>query len=515
MSYQNFIDGKLNIIREYMSCSVILFLLFVQIAHASLPLRSSDPSPTMFIYDSMNTVTASKAQESSSVLRQVWNIETKSEAHVNYTSNSDVYEGNSVLGNNPVNNLSLSDIYGITDYRVLPVSGQLFNRACHVDILNTATDAGNVELYTPVLVSIPQNSLLYLVFYARSTSSVDASFDIVFRNASIHNMESFHLKTSVNGDWTRFCYAFISKEEYKPEEAQVVFKLGYGIQSIEIGGLDVKQYGPSVLMEEPALSKFTGFGNTCQLISIRSGQPFGNQVLRITLDQPQENSWNAQCYPNPMIFPNLNVGSNDVFFVSFYARKISTSDGKWARLSNIVERYSDYQKPLSFGVMVDTNWHQYMVPFKAGMTIEPGDFRAALFTGYEPQVFEIAQMRWYYFGQLSDENILPTESFLDYDGHEPEAQWRLDAAERIEQYRKVDLEVEVQNAMGVPLPDAIVDINMTRHDYGFGMAASYWLIDDQGPDGAAYREKLLEICNRITNHNCLKMPAWEGNWGEV
>ncbi|UCC97164.1 MAG: endo-1,4-beta-xylanase [Phycisphaerales bacterium] len=382
-----------------------------------------------------------------------------------------------------------------------------------METMSLAVQADDVELYAPTTETIAAKSLLHLVFYARSAGAGNATFDAVVRSASTPGMESFRLATTVSGDWVRFSHAFTSLDDYEPAEAQVVFQLGYGAQAIEIGGLDIRQYGPPLQMEEPPLHTFTGFGHTRRVVSIAPGQPFGKQALHVTLTESKANSWEAQLYPTPMIYPDLHVDSSDVFFVSFYARQISSDSDMGARMTSVVERYSDYQKPLSFGVIMDTNWRQYFVPFTAGMTVEPGDFKAALFVGYEPQVFEIAQMQWYYYGGLLNEHTLPAQAYLDYPGRESDAHWRPAAASRIEQYRKVDLEVEVRDANGLPLPGATVDINMTRHDYGFGMAASYWLIDDQGPAGAAYREKLLTICNCVANHNCFKMPAWNGDWG--
>ncbi len=432
---------------------------------------------------------------------------------VNSIGTAQLYEGNSVLGSDPVGSMSLLDPSGHADGAVIAVTEQTFSHAYRIETAGSSVEADAVELSASTTQDIPAGSLLHLVFYARSSGVGDAKFDTVFRKATSPHIESFHLSTTVGSSWMRFSHTFTSGQEAVPGQAQVVFQLGYGPQTIDIGNLDIRQYGPPLQMEEPPLHTFNGFGHTRRVVFIEPGQPFGNQALRITLTQSKSNSWDAQFYPNPMIYPDMDVNPDDVFFMSFYARQISSNSDMGARAVSIVERFSDYQKPLSFGVIMDTNWRQYNVPFRASMTIEPGDFRAAFFTGFDPQVFEIAQMRWYYYGGLSSEQILPAEAFLDYPGRQPDAEWRTLAAANIEQYRKVDLEVEVQDANSQPIPGATVDIDMTRHHYGFGMAASYWLIDEQSPEGQAYREKLLAVCNRVVNHNCLKMPPWDGDWG--
>jgi hypothetical protein len=59
------------------------------------------------------------------------------------------------------------------------------------------------------------------------------------------------------------------------------------------------------------------------------------------------------------------------------------------------------------------------------------------------------------------------------DVNDPTETWRIDANARIDQHRKADMNITViDQATGLPVPDAQIDIKLTRHDFHFGGIAS-------------------------------------------
>ena len=61
---------------------------------------------------------------------------------------------------------------------------------------------------------------------------------------------------------------------------------------------------------------------------------------------------------------------------------------------------------------------------------------------------------------------------IDYPDRELDAEWRKEAAERIDEYRKAELTVLVTDAEGKPIRDADVDIRLKQHAFRFGTVVS-------------------------------------------
>lgn len=92
--------------------------------------------------------------------------------------------------------------------------------------------------------------------------------------------------------------------------------------------------------------------------------------------------------------------------------------------------------------------------------------------------------------------------------------WLTEANQRIEQYRKADLTVEVVDSLGTPVPGTDVHVEMKRHTFGWGTAVTANWINSASATGNTYREKLLENFNQVVFENDLKWPAWtDESWG--
>ena len=103
-----------------------------------------------------------------------------------------------------------------------------------------------------------------------------------------------------------------------------------------------------------------------------------------------------------------------------------------------------------------------------------------------------------------------------YSGQEPNASWRMEAAARIEKYRKADLVVSVIDNHGRPVKDAEVKIEMQRHAFGFGSMVHAIGIALEGKDyrtfksedARRYRKVIKENYNKVVFGNDLKWAQW-------
>lgn len=93
-----------------------------------------------------------------------------------------------------------------------------------------------------------------------------------------------------------------------------------------------------------------------------------------------------------------------------------------------------------------------------------------------------------------------------YPGMEPDARWRQEALQRIEQIRKADFEVRVVGNDGRPLAGIPVRVSLDRHHFGFGGAVQPKHLFELGDADrqAFYRDATRRYFHRVTISNGLK-----------
>jgi GH35 family endo-1,4-beta-xylanase len=432
-----------------------------------------------------------------------------------FAHSSDAWPLGPILGSSPDTALTLAGTAWSTG-GLVPVSDGYFVRANEVRTLRQPPAVASVQLFAPNQSAVQQNDLLALQFYSRTIASADpggkARANLVFETVGAGTTRSLDAALAADPQWKHFTYVFRAARAYSPGQARFAFQLGFLPQTIQFTDLRLSDIGAPVAIEAPPLRNYRVFGDAARTTVSVVGQPF-TQALRITTRSRPANPWNAQLYPTPQVYPTT-VTANDVFYLVFRARSISSIDPSGrAMITPIVEHAVDYRKSLEASIRLDGEWREYRLPFKAGFAYAAGEMRFACFIGYAPQVFEIGDIQIMSFRQTISVNDLPRDINATYAGREPDAPWRAQAADRIRQHRKAELEIEVRDADSLPVPYASVHANLTRHAFGFGSAVNLQRLTDPSPTYATYRQKILELFNRVVNENDLKWPAWEGDWG--
>jgi endo-1,4-beta-xylanase len=232
------------------------------------------------------------------------------------------------------------------------------------------------------------------------------------------------------------------------------------------------------------------------------GQSF-TKALRYTTGTDILNFWDAQ-----ILFPSVaGIAANDVILVAFYARTISsvqeTGEGS---VTIIIEHKTTYAKEISTKLMIGREWKQYYVSVKSKVNWSVADIRYALFTGFNSQSIEVADVQFInYKNSLTLADLPVTE--ITYFGQAPDAEWRTAASERINQIRKGAADVTVYDEQGNVVTGAEVSIEMARHQFGFGTAipASVFI------SNATFRNKVYELFNEVVFENDLKWPQFNPN----
>ncbi len=195
------------------------------------------------------------------------------------------------------------------------------------------------------------------------------------------------------------------------------------------------------------------------------GQAFNEAVCMTTeKDSPKFYSFQIK---QPLV-QSVEAGDTLLAVFSYRVAKPNVQTGYGTTQFSIEKIGGKYEKLISWGVSADdTEWHHYVIPFKADFAVAAGGAQLLFRGGYGPQSIDIGGVALINSGQAVTPDSLPA-SFMDYLGSAPEAPWRKEAAERIEKHRKGDFVLKLTDAQGRPLSGVKVRGKLIRHAYGFG-----------------------------------------------
>ncbi len=239
---------------------------------------------------------------------------------------------------------------------------------------------------------------------------------------------------------------------------------------------------------------------TTELVNVE-GKPFA-RALRISTQVGATQEQHVQISTDTLI----TIKPGDVVLARFWFRCIDSMTGRgvvgFAFEANNADQQMDAEVRLSTG----GDWVECFVPLEAKQSFLAGKARVCFYVGYDRQIIELAGVSVTNYGRDRCYADLP-RTRLTYPGRQSTSEWRQIAAERIEQYRKNNLMIEVVDAEGKPLGNATVDIALRRHAFGFGAAVSAKWINDRSSDGRRYRQVLQSLFNQATFENDMKWPA--------
>ncbi|RYD19349.1 MAG: hypothetical protein EOP88_19310, partial [Verrucomicrobiaceae bacterium] len=223
--------------------------------------------------------------------------------------------------------------------------------------------------------------------------------------------------------------------------------------------------------------------------------------------------WHAQLV-RPLAAGTIKTG--DRLLVTYMARCVSGDTGTAAAKLQLRATTSPMIGMTEF-ITFGKDWEQVDQPLLAKLDAAAGEGELVLFLGEKAQSVEIANVRVLNYGGSIDLSALPQRK-KTYAGREAEASWRKAAFERIEKLRKADYSVKLTGPDGKPLADTFVQIELDRHQFGFGSCVTRGLLTKEGPDGDRYRAIVAKTFSRVVYENDLKpdtFPRDEAGFTEL
>ena len=236
-------------------------------------------------------------------------------------------------------------------------------------------------------------------------------------------------------------------------------------------------------------------------------------AIRVKTDTEPSRLWDVML----SALNETDIETNDTLLATFSARCVEPpEDSSECRFSfYFQEAESPCTRSTVFPVRVGENWTRFAHPFLSLISYAAREGAAIIMLGYPAQTVEIADFSLQDFGDTKEIGVLENTPFT-YEGREEDASWRTAAEERIEQYRKGDLVVQVEDASGKPVSGASVSVEMTRHAFGFGTALDTDALRCHMKDDTVtrYTDVIQSLFNTVVFENTLKWPALEEEWGE-
>ena len=233
-----------------------------------------------------------------------------------------------------------------------------------------------------------------------------------------------------------------------------------------------------------------------------TSQKFTRALQVQTLEQPK-NAWDFQIGALTTAAP---IKKGDVLLATFWMRASQTQAG-YGRTDVVFEDATTYNKSVYFSVASSAVWKQFFVPFVAAQDELAGAGVLHFHLGFLPQTIELADIRLTNYSNRVALADLPKTQF-SYEGRALNAPWRKAAAARIESIRKGNLTIRVLDTQGKAVPNARVQVTMTRHAFRFGTAVSQPFIGDSA-DAKKYRQVVQDNFNTAVEGRALKFWDWE------
>lgn len=154
--------------------------------------------------------------------------------------------GTPVLAADGVLAFKLAGATNKVDVAVIDVAGQPFDKALQATIKEAGQSAWEVQVTSPTTAPVKKDDSLLASFYARvekPQESGGGETEFVFELAGDPYTKSVSYPVPLTNEWRQVHVRFKAAEGYEPSKAQMIFRLGYAPQTIQIGGITVQNFG--------------------------------------------------------------------------------------------------------------------------------------------------------------------------------------------------------------------------------------------------------------------------------
>jgi endo-1,4-beta-xylanase len=142
------------------------------------------------------------------------------------------------------------------------VTGQPFKSALRIEVSRKPERSQDVQISAPVDAAMASGDVLMVSFWLRSSASGEATLDAGFRpGGGGRGPAPLNMPAVAGSAWKKVELPFALTRAYNKGEAEVFFTLGLGQQTLEIGGIELLNYGTSKRVADLPFSRL-GYGGS-------------------------------------------------------------------------------------------------------------------------------------------------------------------------------------------------------------------------------------------------------------
>lgn len=263
--------------------------------------------------------------------------------------------------------------------------------------------------------------------------------------------------------------------------------------------------GKSITSE---LQKTGSEANILNLRRIEASEISSEPVLEIEMLETARYQNRAQV----IIHTKQAVKKGDVVFLTFQAQCLNSENEFGDGIIGVEFGGHWRERILRTEYFCNSEWKQYYARGQSPKDFNAGEAILEFNTSYRPQQIQLANIKLINYENKVKYDDLPVMP-VTYRGMEDDAQWRIEALQRIEKYRKSDIEIKVVDHNGKPVENASVSIDMTRNAFAFGGPYSIMLhgFDPSEFELDKFQENFKIFFNKAVFPNGLK---WKQYFGE-
>jgi len=199
----------------------------------------------------------------------------------------------------------------------------------------------------------------------------------------------------------------------------------------------------------------------------------------------------------------VRIEQKEVLLLSFEAKTIEASLETGVARTHWVFNVSENPKErIMHTLSISSDWKQYYIPIEMNRAADEAYFRMVLQFGFPPQKLVLRDLQLLVFPAGTQVADLPRTK-IEYAGMEPDAAWREEALQRIEQHRKGDFQLRFTRN-GKPVKRMAVQLDLKRHHFSWGAAMNAQNI----VESEEHLQHFSEAFNLGVFANDLKIKFW-------
>ena len=314
---------------------------------------------------------------------------------------------------------------------IVAVTGMPFSQAWQVNVTGTAPNFQSVTLTATTTSSVAEGDVIIATFYYRRTDTISDELNVTayFQQVGGAAADSIVIPLRGRGQWRKISIPFIANSNYATGGADFFFALSAQVQSVQISGVNLADYGQKSLLltgVTDASSQFVFSGSTGQTIWATetkvpvTGNPFFTTASHI----PVTTTPGTDSYVNLAATNRTVVSGSDTLVAVFWVRDADTPAQNavvgMATLNSTGTAVVTYQQN---ALIVDANWKQHIIPFTTGSNYAANAMLFELKCAAELQTVEYGGLQLLDLGPSVNAATL-TSTVNDYPGRLLSDTWR-------------------------------------------------------------------------------------------